>query len=104
MDEVLKWIQDDTIIMAKYELTFIYDKSNKKIIERLKSYINSVKAKVVKEEDWGVKPLAYPIKKFTEAAYIYFEIEIDPGKLKKLEEKIKVEEELLRHLLVRAEE
>jgi len=90
--------------MAKYEVTFIYDKSNKKIVERLKSYIDSAKAKVTKEEDWGVKPLAYPIQKLTEAAYLYFEIEADTKGVKTLEEKIKLEEELLRHLLVRVEE
>lgn len=89
--------------MAKYEITFVFEKSNKKIAERLKKYINLAKAKIIKEEDWGVKPLAYPIKKFTEAAYIYFEFETDPKGIKILEDKIKLEEELLRHLLVKVE-
>lgn len=90
--------------MAKYEITFLFDKGNKKVVERLKSYISESKAKIVKEEDWGVKSLAYPIKKHTEAAYLYYEIELDTKNIKNLEEKIKLEEELLRYLVVRAEE
>ena len=87
--------------MAKYEITLVFDKDNKKIIDGFRKYFEELKVKVVKEEDWGVKPLAYPIKKREEAGYFYFEIEVDTKKIKKLEDKIKLEEGLLRYLVVR---
>jgi small subunit ribosomal protein S6 len=89
------------INMAKYEITFVFSKDNKILVEALKKDLESAKAKIIKEEDWGVKPLAYPIDKKTEAAYLYFEVEIEPAKIKKLEEKLRLEEALIRHLIVR---
>lgn len=88
--------------MAKYELTFIFDKDNKDLPKRLEGHLKDVKAKIEKEEDWGVKSLAYPIKKRTEAKYLYFEAEIEPAMAKELEGKIKLEETLLRDLIVKA--
>ncbi|MGI5827506.1 MAG: 30S ribosomal protein S6 [Patescibacteria group bacterium] len=87
--------------MAKYELTFVFDKKNKELPKRLEDFIKSAKAKVIKEEDWGVKSLAYPINKLEEAKYLYFKVEAEPKTIKELEEKIRLEEDLLRSLVVR---
>ncbi|NMB57418.1 30S ribosomal protein S6 [Candidatus Beckwithbacteria bacterium] len=86
--------------MKKYELTFVYQKDLKDVEKNLEKILDSVKAKIVKKEDWGVKKLAYAIKKQTEAKYLYFEIELEADKTKELENKIKLEENLLRYLII----
>jgi small subunit ribosomal protein S6 len=88
--------------MKKYEATFIFTKENKKLAESIEAHLKAIGAKVGKKDDWGVKPLAYPIKKLTEAAYLYFEFETEPAKIKDLETKLKLEESLLRRLIVLA--
>lgn len=87
--------------MQKYEITFLFDKKHKDFDKELEKMLESVKAKIVKKEDWGVKKLAYPIKKLTEAHYIFFEIEIDQKKVATLSNKIRLEERIIRDLMVK---
>ena len=87
--------------MSKYELTFLLPKEDKTQANKLEKLIEATKAKIVKKEDWGVKKLAYSIKKFAEAKYLFFTIETEPAQIKQLEGKIKLEEKILRHLIIR---
>lgn len=57
--------------------------------------------KVKKEDLWGNKDLAYPIKKQTKGFYAHFEIEAEPKGAKGLDKTLKLEEDILRYLLVR---
>ncbi|MDD5147716.1 MAG: 30S ribosomal protein S6 [Candidatus Daviesbacteria bacterium] len=61
----------------------------------------SDEASVVKEDLWGVRALAYPINKQTSGYYAHFEIQADPKDAKGLDKSLKVEEDILRYLLVR---
>ncbi len=88
--------------MQKYEITVLFDKKDKDIIEKVEKMLTSIKAKKVKKEDWGLKKLAYPIKKLTEANYVFFEAEIEQDKLADLAAKIKLEEGIIRSLIVKA--
>lgn len=54
--------------------------------------------KVVEVDKWGVKPLVYPIKKETKAYYL--RLLISGGDTAKLLGSLKLEEALLRHLLL----
>ena len=57
--------------------------------------------KVKKEDLWGERELVYPIKKQTHGYFVHFEFEIEPLVVKGLDKLLKVEENLLRYLLVR---
>jgi len=87
--------------MQKYEITFLFDKKHKDFDKELEKMLESVKAKVIKKDDWGVKKLSYPIMKLTEAAYVFFEVEINPKKIADLNTKIRLEERIIRELIVR---
>ena len=87
--------------MAKYEAVFLFkqeEKTSQKIIEAL---FKGAKAKVVKKEDWKVKDLAYPIRKQTQAHYWFYIIELEPQNLPILYAKIKLEERVLRSLIIK---
>lgn len=88
--------------MSIYEITFIFDKDQKELPKKLEKYIKDSGGKVQKKDDWGVKSLAYPIKKHEEAHFLYFEVEMDTEMVKTLERKIQLDEELLRYLVVKA--
>ena len=57
--------------------------------------------KVIKMDLWGARDLAYPIKRQTKGFFAHFEVEADPKNAKDLDKTLKVEEDILRYLLVR---
>lgn len=57
--------------------------------------------KMIKEDLWGVRDLAYPIKRQTKGLYAHLEIQADPKNAQGLDKTLKVEEDILRYLLVR---
>ncbi len=91
----------------KYELTVLLDgKSSpakkKKFSEGIEKIISSFSGKVVKSKEWGVLDLAYSIKKNKNALYLFWELELPADKVKSLRDKLKLEEDVLRYLLVKS--
>lgn len=92
--------------MNKYELTLVLDgkvaSAKKKAIQELiEKAVTLLKGKIEKVEDWGVKDLAYPIRKYTTGAYLHFKLELEALSVKQILIKLKTEEAILRHLLVK---
>lgn len=50
---------------------------------------------------WGNRDLAYPIKRQTKGTYVHIEFEAMPQSVVSLDKSLKVEENVLRYLLVR---
>lgn len=90
--------------MAIYELTAIFQpeiKDKKGLIKEIEDWIKALPGKLEKKEEWGKKELAYPINKQREGFYLFWELETEPGLINNLITKIKLEENIIRHLLVR---
>ena len=52
--------------LQHYETTFILtsvlsEQQTKDIIDKFRDFLNQKKAKIIREESWGLKKLAYPI-------------------------------------------
>lgn len=94
--------------MNKYELTLVIDgkstgaKKNK-VIETLKKLLEVSKGKITESKDWGVKEMAYEIGKSTSGSYLFFEVELDPASIKSINDKLRIDPEILRFLLVKKE-
>ena len=56
---------------------------------------------VKKEENWGKKQLAYPVKKFKEGFYYKLEFTSPTGSIVKLEEACKLNADILRTMITR---
>ena len=87
-----------------YELALVLrssltDTQRKKFLEIVKSWLGSVK--ISKEEDWGQKPLSYPIKRETTGFYTLLNLESDNSIPLDLEKKILANDNIIRHLMVR---
>ncbi len=92
--------------MNSYLLTLVLkpdleEKARKELLDDVKKKAAGEDGKVGKEDLWGVRDLAYPIKKQNKGYYVHFEFETDPKVAKDLDKVLKVEDDVLRYLLVR---
>lgn len=55
-------------------------------------------------EDWGLRPLAYPMRKQRRAQYILLNIECEPKTLGELQENFRFSDAVMRSMVVRCEE
>ncbi|MCL4354789.1 30S ribosomal protein S6 [Patescibacteria group bacterium] len=85
------------VLVLKASLT---EPQRKKIIESVKGMLKSLK--ITKEEDWGQKQLAYKIKREAAGYYFNFLLETDEKIPDDFEKKLFANEDILRHLLIRA--
>jgi len=61
-------------------------------------------AEIVKDEPWGRRRLAFPILRKREAFYYYFQASAEPPIVAEVERRMKLSDQVLRHLAVRADE
>lgn len=73
----------------------------KKLIEKIEAWIKEMKGKVKKKEEWGKKELANRIKKESYGIYVFWQLKAEPDKINTLSPKIKLENDILRYLLVK---
>ena len=93
--------------MNKYESVIIInpnctDEAVKALEERFTGLINE-NGKVESVENMGKKKLAYDIKKNSEATYLLFNFEANPGSIAELERNYRITDEILKFIVVRKE-
>lgn len=89
-----------------YELVFILkpdvsEEEQKAKTEKIKKTIKDADGEVVKEDAWGRRNLAYPIKHFTEGLYHLVSLKLPTNKLEGLKRQLRLEGDLLRFMVVR---
>lgn len=77
------------------------EKARKALLDSMIKKILGEDGKINKEDLWGNKDLAYPIKRQTKGYIAHFEISTDPKNAKSIDKALKVEEDILRYLLIR---
>ena len=92
--------------MNSYLLTLVLkadlsDADRKTLLDSMIKKLVGEDGKIEKEDMWGAKDLAYPIKRQTKGFFAHFEISADPKNAKTLDKTLKLEEDILRYLLVR---
>ena len=92
--------------MTQYETAFLIspnleEEETEKVITQMAEVISEKKGKMINEDRWGKRRLAYPIKKFEEAFYVFFHYEGDPEIPLELERRFKQTEEVLRYLTMK---
>ncbi|MDX1614303.1 MAG: 30S ribosomal protein S6 [Candidatus Promineifilaceae bacterium] len=96
--------------MRDYEVTIIIkpdidDESRSQLIDRVAGWLVAEDSsdENLTVDHWGRRTLAYPIRKYTEGYYVYFEAQIEPVRLAEIERNIQYLDDILRHLVVRKE-
>ena len=91
--------------MRHYEIVFLVhpDQSEQvpAMIERYSKLMTDNGGQVHRLEDWGRRPLAYPIVKLHKAHYVLMNIECDSKTLAELEDLFRFNDAVLRNLTVR---
>ena len=92
--------------MNNYEAVFILtpvlsDVQMKEAVEKFKTILTNEGAKIVNEENWGLRKLAYPIDKKTTGFYQLVEFKANPETIAKLEIQFRRDERVIRFLTFR---
>jgi small subunit ribosomal protein S6 len=72
----------------------------KEVASKFRDYLTQNQAEIVHEESWGLRKLAYPIKKKSTGFYTLMEFRADPSVINRLEIEYKRDERVLRFLTV----
>ena len=92
--------------MNKFEVVLIFNPdlgSNilTNEIDNFKKKLSSNSAKIINEENWGLRDLSYSINKFKKAFYRFIQIEA-PGKIvKDLNKELNQSENLIRYIFIK---
>ena len=95
--------------MTKYELIFILraDQPEAEMaarIERVKAIVSSHGGEVTLENHWGVRRLAYEIEHETRGNYMLLKFRAPGSACAELDKFLRLDDQILRHLVVRDEE
>ena len=71
------------------------------IISEFKKIIENEKGKILAEEYWGLKNLAYEINKNKKAHYNMLIIETLPDKIEEFERKLRLHEDIIRFMTIK---
>lgn len=89
----------------QYETIFVMtpvlsDDQLKETVKNYKTFLKEKGAEIVHEDDWGLRKLAYPIKKKSTGFYFLIEFKAEGNVISELELAYKRDERLLRFLTV----
>jgi small subunit ribosomal protein S6 len=92
-----------------YEVMYIIDPETaadkiKKLNDAVGKLIKKEGGDVVRMDDIGMRPLAYPIQKKTEGHYVLFEINGTGQEIAELERRMRVNDMIIRYITVRVDE
>ena len=95
--------------MNKYEIMFIVkpdleETAIKNEAESLKKVLTNLEAKIVEEKAMGQRELAYEIKKYKNGYYFLFVVEGSHEAIKVFDRLAGINENILRHLIIRKED
>lgn len=94
--------------MQQYELAVVYDPGLEvdlsKAEDRVKKIVADNGGKIISDDNWGKRKLAYPIKKNEHGVYVFYIVELEPKSLQKVESSLNIVSEVIRYLIVRQDE
>ncbi len=90
--------------MGKYEIMYILtatleEGARKAEIEKLHGILTAQKAVVRDVKEWGVKDFASPIKTFNKGYYVVIKVTADAAALKEFDRLVKLDSNVIRHLI-----
>jgi small subunit ribosomal protein S6 len=73
------------------------------IVSRVKSWILDSGGEIVKEDFWGKRKLAYPIRKQQEGQYFFLKTQISPDIVSEIERNMRLSEPIMRFMITNVE-
>ncbi len=93
--------------MKEYELTVLIHPDLEADLEtplaKVRDIVTSAGGKIVREDNWGKKKLAYAINREEFAVYVYMDVELPADAPLKISNTFNITDEVLRYLLVKVD-
>ena len=91
--------------MRDYELVIIItpefdEAATADLVEKVKSWITDTGGSIESFEEWGRQKLAYLIRNHKEGQYFLFNLKLDPSAVATLERNFRLQESILRFLII----
>jgi small subunit ribosomal protein S6 len=88
--------------MRKYETIFILqpelsEDDIKSVTAKAQDVISSYKGECLRMDDWGIRKLAYPIKKSARGRYYYLRFDGESALIAELERRLRLDDKVLRY-------
>lgn len=77
----------------------IGDEQARAIVDRVTTIITNNGGQVIRLNAWGRRRLAYPIQRFRDGLYFFYDLVLDPSTIAEIERNIRVNEDIIRHLM-----
>ena len=94
--------------MKEYELTVLIHPDLEADLEtpltKVRDIIKNAGGNILREDNWGKKKLAYPIRREEFAVYVYMDVELPSDAPLKISNIFNITDEVLRYLLVTVNE
>lgn len=95
--------------MRKYEVMFIVkpdleEAEINKVAEEMKKVLTDKAAKILEEKKMGQRELAYEIKKFKTGYYFLYVVEANSEAINEFDRIAKINENVIRHLVIKVED
>ena len=94
--------------MNKYELALVVsakieDDARAAVVAKAQEYVTRAGGVVSEVEEWGKKKLAYEIQKQSEGFYYFIQFDADAACPGELEQRLRIQEPVIRYLCVKQE-
>lgn len=95
--------------MVKYELMMIVDPTITEVertekIDAVKVILDNAECKIINEDVWGEKKLAYKINKQEKAYYLLYTVELDGTKIATISKEMNLNRSIWRYMFVKIED
>jgi small subunit ribosomal protein S6 len=91
----------DIVVLVTPDLS---DEEAQKVTGDYRKILTDGGAEIVKDELWGRRRLAFPILRKREAVYHHFQVKAEPALVAETERRLRLSDQILRHLAVRADQ
>jgi small subunit ribosomal protein S6 len=97
------------VLRNEYEIVYIAkptlgEDGVQALNDRFAAVIGGQNGEITATEMWGKRTLAYPIEKFFEGVYILSRVAMPPQGTIEVDRMLRLNEDVLRHLIVRTDE
>ena len=93
-------IRYELVVLMRPELEAKQDD----VLKKISSIIDKNGGKIIKEDNWGRKELAYKIDKETHALYHIYRLDLPSSAPAKISAVLNITHEVIRHLIVKVDE
>ncbi len=91
--------------MNQYEIAVLYHPDLEIDLEKAASRVTKIFSdnggKVVSEDNWGKRKLAYPIAKNEHAVYVFYTVDLPAEAVRKVESTLNITDEVIRFLITK---